>query len=64
MVDGRAELYVGMTNEEVARLVLSLLLEEMLKERLAEYRNFADFPEQKESGCALLQQPLSSLLVQ
>lgn len=61
-MDGRAELYVGMTNDEVARLVLALLLEEALARKLAEFRQASVFTEQKESGCASLQQPLFSSL--
>lgn len=44
-MDGRVETYIDMTNEEVARLVLSLILEEMLKQRLAVFR--LDQPSEK-----------------
>lgn len=38
MVEGHIDAYLHLSNEEVARLVLTLLLEDMLRQRLFAFR--------------------------
>jgi hypothetical protein len=49
--------YLAMSAEDVATLVLCLLIEEMLKDRLSAYRDFCQ-PFKTGSGCAPI--PLAS----